>query len=206
MLSALGGAVSWTAPRSLLQLVQLVPETEDEVSAVCGAVSLLVCRHVITVALGVQPGQPGHAGQSPGHAEQPPQLRCLPKACPGACPLYPAVPTVPGVAPGEPLLRGRRQPHGAGRRRQHADRTPGPGPSTGTGPSPGTGTGPFPLALAPTRIWALSKPWPKPKPSPNPNPNPSLGPDPDPDLGPSQAGASGCAAGGLYILASTRWP
>ena len=59
MLSALGGAVSWTAPRSLLKLVQLVPETEDEVSAVCGAVSLLVCRHVTTVASGVQPG---HAG------------------------------------------------------------------------------------------------------------------------------------------------
>ena len=41
VLSALGGPVSWTAPRGLLQMVQLVPETEDEVSAVCGVVSLL---------------------------------------------------------------------------------------------------------------------------------------------------------------------
>tara|TARA_B110001452_G_scaffold225151_1_gene199014 strand:+ start:1131 stop:2096 length:966 start_codon:yes stop_codon:yes gene_type:complete len=41
MQAALGGEVSWTAPRSLLQMVQLLPETEDEVTAVCSAVSLL---------------------------------------------------------------------------------------------------------------------------------------------------------------------
>lgn len=41
MQAALGGQVSWTAPRSLLQMVQLIPETEDEVTAVCSAVSLL---------------------------------------------------------------------------------------------------------------------------------------------------------------------
>ena len=42
VLAALGGdKVSWTPPRALLQMVQLLPESEDEVSAVCGAVSLL---------------------------------------------------------------------------------------------------------------------------------------------------------------------
>ena len=40
-----GGEVCWTAPRSLLQMVQLLPETEDEVAAVCAAVSLLQWHH-----------------------------------------------------------------------------------------------------------------------------------------------------------------